>query len=61
MWPGGATYEGQVSEGKRHGQGTMHFADSATVYEGEWQRGVRHGEGVIFFNEDRTNFYKGEH
>jgi len=34
-WPDGAVYEGQYSEGKKHGTGKLTFADGS-VYQGEF-------------------------
>ena len=58
-WRGGAVYDGEVQNGKRHGQGRMSFSDSITVYEGQWRFGVRHGHGTIKFNEDGTHRFEG--
>jgi hypothetical protein len=57
-WPG-ATYQGEVRAGKRHGRGAMSFDDSPAVYEGDWADGMRHGRGVLYFNAERTAFYEG--
>ena len=59
-WPDGGHYEGQVLNGKRHGNGRMSFSNSPVVYEGEWAGGVRHGHGTLYFNAERSNFYQGE-
>lgn len=58
-WPG-ATYEGEVLNGKRHGQGVIAFEGMPAVYEGEWADGMRHGRGTLYFNPERTAFYEGE-
>jgi hypothetical protein len=57
-WPG-AEYSGEVSSGKRHGRGTMRFADGEAVYEGGWAGGMRHGRGTLWFDAARTAYYEG--
>lgn len=57
-WPG-ATYVGDVRDGRRHGRGKLSFDDSPAVYEGEWRDGARHGAGTLWFNEERTAYYEG--
>jgi hypothetical protein len=39
-----ATYEGEVTDGYKHGFGRLSFADVPIVYEGQWVNGQRHGE-----------------
>lgn len=34
-----ATYEGQWKDGKRHGEGTMHWSDRDEIYTGSWVDG----------------------
>lgn len=57
-WPEG-TYEGEVVNGRRHGQGVMRLASSEAVYEGSWEDGQRQGQGVLFFDSNRTTYYEG--
>ena len=38
-------YEGDLKEGKRHGQGTMTYADGGN-YVGEWEDGEKSGSGT---------------
>ena len=45
-WPDGRKYEGQMKEGKAHGQGKMTYGDGAT-YEGEWSVDTWHGKGIF--------------
>ena len=60
-WPDGGRYEGQVRVGKRHGPGTMTFADGDTSYSGDWVDGKRHGKGKIVFSEkSQEHFYDGD-
>lgn len=56
---GNIIYEGEVSEGKRHGQGTMSFTDAPMMYVGQWTDGKRHGEGTLYFNQGHTALYQG--
>lgn len=61
-WPGklgSSTYQGEVLGGKRHGQGTMSFADSDAVYTGQWAQGLRHGQGILSFNKGGSHRYEG--
>ena len=51
-----ARYEGEVRNGKPHGQGTVTWDDS-TRYEGEWRNGNRHGQGT--FTWKGTGEYAG--
>ena len=53
----GPRYDGEVRDGKRHGQGVYEWPDGDR-YEGEWREDKRHGQGV---NEwpDGTR-YEGE-
>lgn len=42
-WPDSSTYEGEVSNGKRHGHGTFRCMASPASYTGQWNMGQRHG------------------
>lgn len=42
----GYYYVGQVRSGKRHGRGTITYADES-VYSGDWWEDARHGEGKL--------------
>lgn len=53
----GSVYEGQVQNGKRHGQGKMTYADGA-VYEGEWKNDQRNGQGKMTYADG--DVYEGE-
>ena len=46
--PDGARYEGEIRDGKAHGQGVFTFPDGAR-YEGEVRDGKAHGQGVFTF------------
>lgn len=52
--PTGKTYEGELAEGKRNGQGVCHYENGA-VYEGQWKDGLRHGQGTYIYSDE------GEH
>jgi len=60
-WPSGASYEGDVSNGKRHGFGTMRFAGSDVVFTGQWQESKRHGQGKMVYDKAEKCFYEGSH
>lgn len=57
----GQTYYGQILRGQPHGNGAMHYADSA-YHIGHWQNGQREGPGtyVQFTSEGITSRYSGE-
>jgi hypothetical protein len=55
----GASYEGEVSGGLRHGYGRLTISGSPVVYEGQWQQGKRCGRGVLYYNSDKTAYYEG--
>lgn len=57
----GASYSGQVWDGKRHGRGT--FTSAAGEYEGQWDNDLRHGEGREAWKDGRLysgTFRKGK-
>ena len=65
VYKNGDIYEGQFSEGKRHGRGTYRFANG-DIYEGEYRDGKRCGFGRFSFaggdvyeGEFRDNRYHG--
>eukprot|EP00928_Gymnodinium_smaydae_P029555 TRINITY_DN22222_c0_g1_i1.p1 TRINITY_DN22222_c0_g1~~TRINITY_DN22222_c0_g1_i1.p1 ORF type:complete len:239 (+),score=45.23 TRINITY_DN22222_c0_g1_i1:106-717(+) len=55
--PDGATYEGQLVNGKRHGYGRWESVDGET-YEGEYVDDLQHGKGVLKWNDGRV--YTGQ-
>lgn len=51
-WLDRSTYEGEVSNGLRHGTGTYKSVKTGTVYRGQWHKGQRHGKvGKIMPND----------
>ena len=53
-----ARYKGDTApDGKRHGHGTMHYAEGR-VYSGDWYLDKMHGYGTITFPSGNT--YTGE-
>ena len=54
-FPNGNVYEGEVLDGKPHGQGTMTYAkdnkSKMVQYVGAWQNGKRHGQGRLTWND----------
>ena len=50
-------YEGEVRNGKRHGQGILTWGDGAR-YEGEFREGKRHGQGAFTWGDGSS--YEGE-
>lgn len=55
--PYGNRYEGEYFNGKKHGQGIMHFANGCT-YRGHWLDDTPMGEGV--FTWTNGDHYEGE-
>ena len=54
----GWVYYGQMEGGKRHGYGTLTWADGEK-YVGEWKNDNMHGQGT-FTNADGTIYHSGE-
>jgi hypothetical protein len=59
-WPG-ASYEGGVLRGLRHGSGRQWFDDSEAEYDGQWRNGQRHGQGTLYFDAGHLAYYQGKH
>ncbi|CAE8699201.1 unnamed protein product, partial [Polarella glacialis] len=59
-WPDGSTYQGEVSNGKRHGVGIYLAADGIVKYEGCWVQGKRHGEGRLAYDAAGESYYHGQ-
>ena len=53
----GAVYEGEVQNGKRHGNGMLTWADGQS-YQGMWYLGLPHGLGVAEYGSGAS--YCGE-
>jgi len=47
----GNTYEGEWSNGQKHGQGCMMWNKGAEVYNGEWENDHPHGVGEFIWGE----------
>jgi hypothetical protein len=52
-------YHGYMMAGKRHGEGTMKYANG-DVYSGMWKEGKKHGKGTYVFNTTKYKFV-GDH
>ncbi|MAP01856.1 MAG: hypothetical protein CMD01_03455 [Flavobacteriales bacterium] len=54
-------YEGEWTDGKRNGKGTMHWSDG-TKYQGQWKEDKRHGQGIYTYGEGEWegDVYSGE-
>ena len=39
-------YEGEFSQGKKHGNGTLKYSNG-TIYKGEWRNDKEHGQGKL--------------
>jgi uncharacterized protein YodC (DUF2158 family) len=55
----GDVYEGNWSEGKRHGQGTMTYANK-DFYTGNWHKGMRHGEALSLINGEAVRQWEND-
>ena len=53
----GDSYEGEVKNGKQHGEGTYIWTNK-DKYIGQWKNGKRHGKGIYIFNNG--NVYIGQ-
>ena len=53
LWPDGAKYLGEYTNGKKHGQGTFTFPDG-TKYAGEYKDGIQNGHGTTFWANGRV-------
>ena len=54
---GNLQYEGEMKNGKRHGQGRFYLVDG-DIYEGEFKEGIPNGEGTYYYtNGDK---YEGQ-
>jgi len=51
------TYDGELKEGNRHGQGAMRYASGGN-YEGGFKEGKKHGKGKCLYPDGDT--YEGE-
>ena len=52
-----SVYEGEVKNGKAHGEGTLTFADGTTL-KGKFKKNKPHGVGV--YTDPRENDYEGK-
>ncbi|PRP76741.1 hypothetical protein PROFUN_11744 [Planoprotostelium fungivorum] len=53
---GGPAYEGEMVDGRPHGQGRAAYRDGS-VYQGEWKNGFYHGYGIMKWTNGAT--YRG--
>ncbi|MBR3919839.1 MAG: hypothetical protein IKJ59_14105 [Clostridia bacterium] len=53
----GDVYEGELVDGKPHGQGTLTYANG-DIYEGQWKNGKREGDGTLTWSSTGV-YYKG--
>ncbi|XP_051925629.1 radial spoke head 10 homolog B isoform X4 [Hippocampus zosterae] len=57
IWSDGSSYEGDVCNGVRHGNGT--YKSGNATYKGQWNHSKRHGKGTVYYNQEETSWYKG--
>lgn len=62
LFPSGASYSGQFTNGKIHGQGTLVFSNGDR-YEGQWVNHFREGQGTFKYRngEKYTGDFKRNH
>jgi len=58
-WQGGGTYEGQVKDGIRDGDGRMQWPNGKS-FAGQWVGGRPHGHGLLHAPGDRGWTYNGQ-
>jgi hypothetical protein len=46
--PNQGTYNGDIKDGKPHGQGTLNYVDGEK-YVGQWKNGLRDGKGTLIY------------
>jgi hypothetical protein len=59
QWQGGGTYEGQVKDGTREGDGRMKWPNGKS-YAGTWEHGRPHGHGLLHAPGERGWTYNGQ-
>lgn len=47
-YPNGDMYDGEMLDGKPHGNGVFH--SPGLIYEGEWKNGLKHGKGALKYH-----------
>jgi len=55
----GNVYKGEVLRGKRHGRGTIVYADTRDVYQGDFENDVPHGAGRYFRAGAENGLFEG--
>lgn len=55
----GHVYKGEVLRGKRHGRGTIVYADTRDVYQGDFENDVPHGAGRYFVAGAENGLFEG--
>ena len=50
------TYTGPFVNGKRHGEGSMHFSDLKRTYKGNWTEDVMSSNGQLHFDGKSCNY-----
>ena len=56
----GWQYEGELRDGRRHGQGRLGDTKGRVVYSGGWHLDRFHGYGELFHREDGRLLYRGK-
>jgi len=55
----GNVYKGEVLRGKRHGRGTIVYADTRDVYQGDFENDVPHGAGRYYRAGAENGLFEG--
>jgi len=55
----GNVYKGEVLRGKRHGRGTIVYADTRDVYQGDFEKDVPHGAGRYYRAGAENGLFEG--
>ncbi len=54
-------YEGELMNGRPHGQGVFRYSKNYDRYEGNYYRGKRHGIGIYYYNSGGSEKRKYQH
>lgn len=55
-----ATYDGEVYQGRRHGEGVFKSGRTSMMYSGGWADGKRNGKGKMIYDAEGRSFYEGD-
>ncbi len=53
------SYDGEMKNGKKHGDGIDYYSNGQVLYDGHWKNGKHDGKGK-YYNEDGSLIYDGK-